>query len=123
LTGFPGRIRFHDGKPSFDTFTNSYENWLARSCELDSDSVVIVIDETAATDPYIEKTVFGLGRKFHSIELTSGSMRFPTAVAGAEVAADIFRADQTLLAHLSPSRECDKSRVRPAAYWLARLAP
>ena len=123
LTGFPGRIRFHDGNPSFDTFTNSYENWLARSCELDSDSVVIVIDETVATDPFIEKTVFGLGRKFHSIELTSGSVRFPTAVAGAEVAADIFRADQTLLAHLSPSRECDKSRVRPAAYWLARLAP
>ncbi|MFY8200631.1 MAG: hypothetical protein ACOVLE_08175 [Pirellula staleyi] len=123
LTGFPGRIRFQDGIPSFDTYAHSYENWLAASRDLDSDSVVIAIDETVATEPFSAKMKFGLDRKFYAIELTAGSVRFPTAVAGAEVAADIFRADQTLLAHLTPSHECDKSRVRPAAYWLARLAP
>ena len=129
LTGFPGRVKFRDGVPEYDPNGHSYEQWIARipvgmspdSFVVIPESVVILIDETASSTPFLNLESMQVSGQSKVIELTGNSKRFPTAVAGAEVIADIFRADQTLLARISPTRKLVSS-VKSAAEWLEALA-
>lgn len=129
LTGFPGRVKFRDGVPQYDPHGQSYEQWIARtpvgispeSFVVIPESVVVLIDETASSTPFLKLESMQASGQSKVIELTGHSMRFPTAVAGVEVMADIFRADQTLLARVSPTRKLVPS-VKSAAEWLEGLS-
>ena len=85
------------------------------------ESIVVLIDETASSTPFFNPESMQVSGQSTVIELTGNSKRFPTAVAGVEVIADIFRADQTLLARISPTRKLVSS-VKSAAEWLEGLA-
>lgn len=129
LTGFPGRVKFRDGVPQYDPHGQSYEQWIARtpvgmspeSFVVIPESVVVLIDETASSTPFLNPESMQALGQCNVIELTGNSKRFPTAVAGVEVTADIFRADQTLLARVSPTRKLVPS-VKSAAEWLEGLS-
>jgi hypothetical protein len=65
----------------------------------------------------------------HWIELSGSSANFPTKIAGAEGTADMFRADQTVLARVRPpheERSLDNSRqngqLKSASEWLEELS-
>ena len=122
LTGFPGRVKFRDGVPEYDPNGHSYEQWIARiPVGMSLESIVVLIDETASSTPFFNPESMQVSGQSTVIELTGNSKRFPTAVAGVEVTADIFRADQTLLARISPTRKLVSS-VKSAAEWLEGLA-
>jgi formylmethanofuran dehydrogenase subunit B len=122
LTGFPGRVRFQDGEPTYDTYTNSYERWIESSSDASDESVVVVIDETVPTSEFVSELATGRGAGVSMVELSAVSERFPTAVAGAEVVADMFRADQTLLARVHPTCDLNSMKTASAAEWLDRLS-
>jgi formylmethanofuran dehydrogenase subunit B len=132
LTGFPGRIRFRNGLPEYDPNDYSTRVWLNNR-----DSMAT----TSASKPpmilYIDETV-GQGNDFlHSlrktnpgcsvIEISVNSKQFPTSVPGIETSADIFRADQCLLAHIDAGLDNENSSghagLRSAAQWLEGLHP
>ncbi len=121
LTGFPGRVVFRNGVPGYDPQNNSYEQWIARTT-VDSSpgTLIVLIDETVAATPFVDPMVMQAAGVNTVIELTGNSERFPTAIAGVETSADMFRADLTLLAHVFPSSSLDSS-VKSAATWLERL--
>jgi len=126
LTGFPGRIRFQGNVPHYDPGTSSYDHWMAGSGELVmgqvalDKSVVVVIDETATSTPFLPPLGWN-AQACRRIELTPESEVFKTAVAGAEVPAEVFRADQTVLARVEPFLAIG-THVRSASYWLEKLA-
>lgn len=120
LTGFPGRIAFQAGTPEYDPSGSSYLEWLSKKPTNEKvKSVLVVIDETASETPFLE--VSDLPTDTQVIEVTAKSQTFPTAIAGVEVAADMFRADQTLLARVEPSVEA-RSDAKSAAHWLEALS-
>ncbi len=120
LTGFPGRIAFQAGTPEYDPSGYSYQEWLAKKPTNEKvKSVLIVLDETASGTPFLEAC--DLPVETQVIEVTTNSKTFPTAIAGVEVAADMFRADQTLLARVEPSVE-PRSDAKSAAHWLEELS-
>ena len=122
LTGFPGRVAFRDGIPQYDPHGHSYEQWIARTpIGMSRESIVVLIDETASLSPFWNLVSMQAAGKCKVIELTGNSKYFPTAVAGVEVIADIFRADQTVLARVSPSHKLIPS-VKSAAEWLEGLS-
>lgn len=122
LTGFPGRVKFRDGVPEYDPNGHSYEQWIARTpVGMSLESIVVLIDETASSTQFFNPESMQVSGQSTVIELTGNSKRFPTAVAGVEVIADIFRADQTLLARISSTRKLVSS-VKSAAEWLEGLA-
>ena len=85
------------------------------------ESIVVLIDETASLTPFLNPETLQASGQYSVIELTGNSKRFPTAVAGVEVTAEIFRADQTVLASVSPERKLGLS-VKSAAEWLEGLS-
>lgn len=120
LTGFPGRIAFREGTPEYDPSRFSYQEWLAKKpTNENAKSVLVVIDETASPKPFLGDC--DLPADTRVIEVTGNSNTFPTAIAGVEVAADMFRADQTLLARVEPSVE-PRSDAKSAAHWLEVLS-
>jgi len=120
LTGFPGRIAFRDGVPEYDPYCFSYQDWLAKKPGSSKvKSVMVVIDETASATPFFD--VSNLPTNTEVLELTAKSDAFPTAIAGVEVAAELFRADQTLLARVEPSVE-PRIDARSAALWLEAMS-
>jgi len=120
LTGFPGRIAFRDGIPEYDPYRFSYQEWLAEKPGSDKvKSVVVAIDETASMTPFFD--VLKSQNNFDIFELIAGSDSFPTAIAGVEVAAEIFRADLTLLARVEPSIE-PRIDAKSAAQWLEAMS-
>lgn len=120
LTGFPGRIAFLARTPEYDPCRFSYQEWLAKKPTTDKrKSVLVVIDETASATPFFK--VSDLPTDTQVIEVTANSKTFPTAIAGVEIAADIFRADQTLLARVEPSIE-PRSYAKSAPHWLEALS-
>lgn len=122
LTGFPGRVAFRDGIPQYDPNGHSYEQWIARPpVGMSLESIVVLIDETASLTPFLNPESMQASGQCNIIELTGNSRRFPTAIAGVEVLADIFRADQTLLARVFPERKLGPS-VKTAAEWLEGLS-
>ncbi len=122
LTGFPGRIYFRDGIPEYDPLRNSYEHWIERISESGTpESVVVLIDETIASMTYLRPLEWQWLEKSLVIELTGDSASFPTWMAGFETTADMFRADQTLLAHVEPTRNQPKNG-KPASFWLEELS-
>ena len=122
LTGFPGRVAFRDGVPQYDPNGHSYEHWIARTpVGIGLESIVVLIDETASLTTFLNSESLQASGLCQVIELTGNSKRFPTAVAGVEVMADVFRADQTLLARIRPDHKLD-SNVKSAAEWLEGLS-
>lgn len=122
LTGFPGRVQFRDGVPQYDPHGHSYEQWIARTpLGMSLESIVVLIDETASLTPFLTPESIHAFERSKVIELTGNSKCFPTAVAGVEVMADIFRADQTVLARVSPTGKLVPS-VKSAAEWLEGLS-
>ena len=122
LTGFPGRVAFQDGVPSYDPQRNSYEHWIARtSADNSAESAIVLIDETVAATPYFDSIAMRDSGVNTVIELTGNSERFPTAIAGVETSADMFRADQMLLAHVTPSNN-PGAYLKSAASWLEGLS-
>jgi len=122
LTGFPGRIKFRDGIPDYDPNRNSYERWIARTpIGKSHESVIVLIDETVASAPFRHPESMPVSDKCQVIELSRQSEKFPTAIAGVEVSANMFRADQTLLAHVSPTHRLG-SRTKPVSGWLKALS-
>ncbi|MCY2985324.1 MAG: hypothetical protein NTY15_16985 [Planctomycetota bacterium] len=120
LTGFPGRIVFQAGTPKYDPCRFSYREWLAqKNTTKKVKSVLVVIDESTSATPFLEAC--DLPADMHVIEVTANSKTFPTTMAGVEVAADMFRADQTLLARVEPSVE-PRSDTKSAAHWLEALS-
>ncbi len=122
LTGFPGRIAFRNGEPEYDPGRNSYEQWIARTpLGKAHESVVVLIDETVAAAPFWHPESMPVSDQCQVIELSSSSGKFPTAIAGVEVSANMFRADQTLLANVSPTRQLGP-RTKPVSGWLEALS-
>ena len=122
LTGFPGRIAFRDGVPDYDPNRNSYEQWIARTpIGQAHESVIVLIDETVASAPFWPPESMPVSDLCQVIVLTRQSDKFPTAIAGLEVSANMFRADQTLLAHVSPTRQLGL-RTKPVSQWLEALS-
>jgi len=125
LTGFPGRIRFQNNLPHYDPLEHKYENWVSKTSQASSDSVVIIIDETASRSSFEEDRFQGLDRQCQTVFLTPDSAAFPTCVAGAESEADMFRADQLVLARVAPTQNEKTIAARnamPAHYWLGELS-
>lgn len=122
LTGFPGRVVFRNGIPHYDPQSNSYEQWIARTTyDNGPGTLIVLIDETVAKTPFVNPMALQAASVNTVIELTGNSERFPTAIAGAETSADMFRADQTLLAHVSPRCSLD-TRIESATTWLKGLS-
>jgi formylmethanofuran dehydrogenase subunit B len=120
LTGFPGRIAFRARTPEYDPDLFSYREWLSKKQTTEKiKSVMVVIDETVAATPFLETSELPVDMRI--IEVTANSKTFPTAIAGAEIAADMFRADQTLLARVEPSVG-SRTHAKSAAYWLEALS-
>jgi formylmethanofuran dehydrogenase subunit B len=120
LTGFPGRVAFQAGTPEYDPCRFSYQEWLAKKPTNEKiKSVLVIIDETASATPFLEASELPADTRV--IAVTSNAKTFPTAIAGVEIAADIFRADQTLLARVEPSVET-RSDAKSAAHWLEALS-
>lgn len=122
LTGFPGRIAFQNGTPIYDPIENCAERWIKKAASNASvKSLVIHVDETAEETsrwPFDREEIpSNIGR----IDISRSSRDFPTLVAGAEFAADMFRADQTVLAHVKPIQEPKSTKARSAAHWLEFL--
>ena len=120
LTGFPGRLAFRNGIPEYDPYRFSYQKCLMQEPGRERvKSVVIVIDETVSDTPFLNG--LDLPSNVEVIEVTANSVAFPTLISGVEVAADMFRADQTLLARVEP---CLEPRVgaKSAAHWLEAIS-
>ena len=122
LTGFPGRLSFREGQPHYDPNRFAYEQWIQNESTGNArDSIVVLIDESSIGEQLLKPFLPGVLDRNMVIELTPNSELFPTAIAGFDGSADMFRADQTLLAHVSP-KEHRPSIRQPAAYWLKGLS-
>ena len=122
LTGFPGRIAFREGVPEYDPNRNSYEQWIARTpIDKAHESVIVLIDESVAPAPFWHPQSMPVSDLCQVIVLSRQSDKFPTAIAGVEVSANMFRADQTLLANVSPTRQLGP-RTKPVSGWLEALS-
>lgn len=126
LTGFPGRVVFRNGIPHYDPKSNSYEQWIARTTnDSGPGTLIVLIDETVVKTPFVNPMELQAASVNTVIELTGNSERFPTAIAGVETSADMFRADQTLLAHVSPRSNLRCSldiHIKSATTWLKELS-
>ena len=122
LTGFPGRVALKAGVPSYDPDKYSYENWMENTpIGVPQESVIVLIDETINSIPFLKRPQIQALSGVSLIELTALSERFPTAVAGVEISSDIFRADQCLLARVQAS--CGpRPFVKSASHWLEELS-
>lgn len=130
LTGFPGRIRFQEGEPIYDPNLNIYSKWIEDAGARSGNSAIVLIDETVSEQPFLEPK-FEAGFAIPCVEISATSSIFPCAIAGAEVAADMFRADQAIVARVAPQvvplsakpDEAQPARFQkpPAADWLERL--
>lgn len=121
-TGFPGRVAFRDGVPEYDPLQNAYEQWLERASRIAAtESVVVLIDETASATTFLQPQTIPQLKNSAVIELTGTSEWFPTAIAGIETGAGLFRADQTLLANVLPTIEPPVD-CKPATFWLEGLS-
>jgi hypothetical protein len=108
--------------PDYDPDRHSYVQWIARTPNGKAhESVIVLIDETVASAPFRHSEAMLVSDQCQVIELSRQSDRFPTAIAGVEVSANMFRADQTLLAHVSPTRPLGP-RTKPVAGWLEALS-
>lgn len=122
LTGFPGRVAFRDGVPSYDPHKNSYEQWMEYTLSgTHEESVIVLVDETVNTQPFLEQHQHRAVQGTSLIELTPSSVRFPTNVAGLEDIADMFRADQCLLARVEAASS-PRPFAKSAADWLKELS-
>jgi len=122
LTGFPGRVAFRNGAPEYDPQKFTYERWIEQtSMSRQVESVVVLIDETIAASSFFTPLEKQLLNCSTVIELTGNSELFPTSIAGLETGADMFRADQTLLAHVSPTSKREPFG-KPASIWLQGLS-
>jgi formylmethanofuran dehydrogenase subunit B len=121
LTGFPGRVVFRDQVPNYDPTTHEVNRWL-EGCASDcpQDSVMIRIDETVCIES--NPQLIERDKRFEIIDISVCSKAFPTLAAGVEATADMFRADQTLLAHVERTLPCKHERVQSAAFWLEKLS-
>jgi formylmethanofuran dehydrogenase subunit B len=122
LTGFPGRIAFKAGVPRYDPDKYSYEKWIESTpIGVPHESVIVLIDETINSVPFLLPQQYPALNEVSLIELTARSEQFPTAVTGVEISADIFRADQCLLARVQAS--CGpRPSVKSATHWLQELS-
>ena len=122
LTGFPGRVDFRDGVPNYDPNKNSYEHWIeCTPMDAHEESVIVLIDETVNSTPFLKQHQSQAVQGTSLIELTPSSVRFPTQVAGLEDNADMFRADQCLLARVEATT-CPRPFAKSAADWLKELS-
>jgi hypothetical protein len=82
----------------------------------------VLIDETLSEHPFLESKD-AAGVAIPCVEISATSSMFPCAIAGAEVAADMFRADQAIVARVDSQVAAQPSIAqRPsAADWLERL--
>jgi hypothetical protein len=80
-----------------------------------------LIDETVAAAPFRHPESIPGSDQCQVIELSRQSEKFPTAIAGVEGSANMFRADQTLLAHVSPTHPLGP-RAKPVSGWLEALS-
>jgi len=120
LTGFPGRVAFRNGIPSYDPHKNSYEQWMeCTAINPREESVIILIDETVNSLPFLDRSQ-ALQRSL-LFELTPSSAQFPTKVAGIEEKTDLFRADQCLLAR-AEAAYCPRPFAESASDWLRELS-
>ena len=122
LTGFPGRIQFEDGEPVYDPSLNVYSKWIESAVARSGNSAIVLIDETLSEHPFLESKD-AAGVAIPCVEISATSSMFPCAIAGAEVAADMFRADQAIVARVDSQVAAQPSIAqRPsAADWLERL--
>jgi len=122
LTGFPGRVAFRNGVPSYDPHKNKYEQWMeCTAVGPHDDSVIILVDETVNSLPFLEQHQSQAVQRSSVFELTPSSARFPTKVAGLEENADMFRADQCLLARVEATTY-PRSFSKSASDWLEELS-
>ena len=122
LTGFPGRIAFKAGIPSYDPDKHRYENWIESTpIGVPQESVIVLIDETINPHAFLKPPERLALHGVSLIELTASSERFPTAVSGVEISADMFRADQCLLARVQASSG-PRPFVKSASHWLEELS-
>ena len=120
LTGFPGRVAFQEGTPEYNPSRFCYREWLGKKPTNEKvKPVLVIIDETASETPFLEAS--DLPDDTQVIEVSAKSETFPTAISGVEVAADMFRADQTLLARVEPSVE-PRLDAKSASFWLEELS-
>lgn len=122
LTGFPGRIQFQQGEPIYDPSLNVYSKWIESADDRSGSSAIVLIDETLSESPFLESK-HSAGVAISCVEISAKSSMFPCAIAGAEVAADMFRADQAIVARVDSQEVAQPSSFqRPsAADWLERL--
>ena len=122
LTGFPGRVAFKDGVPSYDPHKNSYEQWIeCTPMHAHDESVIVLVDETINSLPFLKQHQSQAVQGTSLIELTPSSVRFPTKVTGLEENADMFRADQCLLARVEAAYS-PRPFVKSASDWLEELS-
>jgi len=126
LTGFPGRIQFRGETPHYDPNLNSYTKWIESVSTHSGTSAIVLIDETVAQEPFLTIDR-GMVPAIEFLEITATSSSYPCAIAGAEVPADMFRADQVVVARVAPYAvgpnwsEVGRLEVSSAADWLERL--
>jgi formylmethanofuran dehydrogenase subunit B len=118
LTGFPGRIRFQEGEPIYDPSLYIYSKWIESAGARTGNSAIVLIDETVSEHPFLENQVEA-GLAIPCIEISATSSMFPCAIAGAEVTADMFRADQAIVARVDSQPACIPGHS--AADWLEKL--
>jgi formylmethanofuran dehydrogenase subunit B len=122
LTGFPGRIQFQQGEPIYDPSLNVYSKWIESAGDRSGNSAILLVDETLSESPFLDsKDAAGLS--IPCVEISATSSMFPCAIAGAEVAADMFRADQAIVARVDSQVVAQPSsfQLPSAADWLERL--
>lgn len=108
LTGFPGRVRFRQGVPHYDPCYNAYSQWIASASDRVGESVIVLVDETVAKPPFLAVQSDGVSVQsdgdaaIQVVDVQADSCAFPCAVAGAEISAVIFRADQVIAARVVP---------------------
>jgi len=130
LTGFPGRIHFQEGEPIYDPSLHVYSKWIESAGARSGNSAIVLIDETVSEHPFLENQVEA-GLAIPCIEISATSSMSPCAIAGAEVAADMFRADQAIVARVNPQvslPSAEPGEAQPERYqrpsaadWLERL--
>jgi formylmethanofuran dehydrogenase subunit B len=122
LTGFPGRVRFISGTPTYDPYANDYRRWVRQCMEFGAEgSMVLLVDETASASPFLlNDELVALEPAIDTIHISPASITFPIRLPGYELDSEMFRADQTVLARIRPG-DMPNSPVPSAAQWLKRL--
>lgn len=124
LTGFPGRIKFHGGKPHYDPHGYRAKDWADRqsaSAQAKSRSLLVWVDDSLEELPRelleldLPKLIIGpnQGSSNHQADRW-----LPAGIVGVTHTVNMFRGDQTVLANVHC--DCHPGTQMPSQ-WLKRF--